>query len=299
MQVAAGQVGQPPAPTGQAYQISVRAVGRLTEASEFENIILKTGADGTLVRLKDVGRAELGAEAYTSNLRYKGRDASGFGISQLPTANALDVYSRAVAELNRLSQRFPPGLKYEVAFDNTTVVSESIREVLTTLAEAIGLVVLVIFLFLQGWRTTIIPAITIPVCLIGTFVFVKIFGFSINTLTLFGITLATGLVVDDAIVVIENIERHIHDFHKSAREAASSALGEVMGAVIATSLVLVTVFVPVALFPGTTGRLYQQFALTIAVSVGISAWVALTLTPALSAILLQEGAEEGRVLSRR
>jgi HAE1 family hydrophobic/amphiphilic exporter-1 len=293
VQVAAGQVGQPPAPDGQAYQISVRAVGRLTEASEFENIILRTGADGTLVRLKDVGRAELGAEAYTSNLRYKGLDASGFGIMQLPTANALDVYSRAVGELQRLSQRFPPGLKYEVAFDNTTVVSQSIREVLTTLAEAIGLVVIVIFLFLQGWRTTIIPAITIPVCLIGTFVFVKVFGFSINTLTLFGITLATGLVVDDAIVVIENIERHIHDFHKGAREAASSAVGEVSGAVIATALVLATVFVPVALFPGTTGRLYQQFALTIAVSMGISAFVALTLTPALSAILLRKESKKG------
>src|SRR5205085_8996597 len=158
--------------------------------------------------------------------------------------------------------------------------------VVTTLLEAIGLVVLVMFLFLQNWRTTLIPAITIPVSLIGTFAFVKLFGFSINTLTLFGITLATGLVVDDAIVVIENIERHIHDYHRSAREAASTAMGEVTGAVVATALVLAAVFVPVAFFPGTTGRLYQQFALTIAVSMAISAFNALTLTPSLSALLL-------------
>src|SRR5206468_10308075 len=176
--------------------------------------------------------------------------------------------------------------KIDVAFDTTTVVSESIREVITTLAAAMALVVLVMFLFLQNWRTTLIPAITIPVALIGTFAFVKLFGFSINTLTLFGITLATGLVVDDAIVVIENIERHIHDYHRPASEASSSAMGEVTGAVIATALVLGAVFVPVAFFPGTTGRLYQQFALTIACSMAISAFNALTLTPALSALLL-------------
>ncbi len=209
---------------------------------------------------------------------------------QLPTANSLQVYRDVTAAIDRLSQRFPPGLKIEVAFDTTSVVSESIREVVTTLLEAIGLVVLVMFLFLQNWRTTLIPAITIPVSLIGTFAFVKLFGFSINTLTLFGITLATGLVVDDAIVVIENIERHIHDRHMKNRdhdapvdtyEAASEAMGEVTSAVIATALVLAAVFVPVAFFPGTTGRLYQQFALTIAVSMAISAFNALTLTPAL------------------
>jgi HAE1 family hydrophobic/amphiphilic exporter-1 len=285
-QIAAGQVGAPPARHGQSFQISVRAAGRLTDPLEFENIILKRSPDGGVVRVKDVGRTELGAESYSTALRYQARDAVGFGVLQLPTANALQVFRDVSAEIERLSKRFPPGLKIEVAFDTTTVVAESIREVVTTLLEAIGFVVLVMFLFLQNWRTTLIPAITIPVSLVGTFAFVKLFGFSINTLTLFGITLATGLVVDDAIVVIENIERHIHQLHQSTREASSHAMAEVMSAVIATALVLAAVFVPVAFFPGTTGRLYQQFALTIAVSMVISAFNALTLTPALSALLL-------------
>jgi hydrophobic/amphiphilic exporter-1 (mainly G- bacteria), HAE1 family len=286
VQVAAGQVGQPPSNDAQAYQISVRAIGRLTEPKEFENIILKTGTDGTLVRIKDVGRAELGAEDYSSILRFNGHDAVGLGVTQLPGANALDVDKAAKAELALLSKGFPPGLKYAVAFDTTTVIGESIRDVLVTLLEAIVLVVLVIYLFLQDWRSTFIPAITIPVSLIGTFIFVKILGFSINTLTLFGITLATGLVVDDAIVVIENVERHIVEGISEPHNAASVAMKEVAGAVIATSLVLVAVFVPVSLFPGTTGILFRQFALTIAFSVSISAFNALTLTPALSAIFL-------------
>ena len=288
VQVAAGAVGSEPAPRGQTYQISVRAAGRLNDPAQFDDIILKRSATGGLVRVRDVGRTELGAESYTTASRYNGRDAIGFGVLQLPTANSLQVYRDVTAEISRLSARFPPGLKVEVAFDTTSVVSESIREVATTLLEAIGLVVLVMFLFLQNWRTTLIPAITIPVSLIGTFAFVKLFGFSINTLTLFGITLATGLVVDDAIVVIENIERHIHEggAHRESHEAASLAMSEVTSAVIATALVLAAVFVPVAFFPGTTGRLYQQFALTIAVSMAISAFNALTLTPALSALLL-------------
>jgi len=286
VQVAAGQIGQQPASNGQAYQFSVRAVGRLTEPPEFENIILKTGTDGTLVRLKDVGRAELGAEDYGSILRFNGHDAIGLAITQLPGANALDVDKAAKAALLQLSKNFPPGLKYAVAFDTTTVIGESIQDVLITLLEAIVLVVIVIYLFLQDWRSTFIPALTIPVSLIGTFIFVKLLGFSINTLTLFGITLATGLVVDDAIVVIENVERHIVEGITEPHNAASVAMKEVAGAVIATSLVLVAVFVPVALFPGTTGILFRQFALTIAFSVSISAFNALTLTPALSAIFL-------------
>jgi HAE1 family hydrophobic/amphiphilic exporter-1 len=286
VQVAAGQVGQPPSNEGQAYQISVRAIGRLTEPREFENIILKTGTDGTLVRIKDVGRAELGAEDYSSLLRFNGHDAVGIGVTQLPGANALDVDKSVKATLAELSKSFPPGLKYAVAFDSTTVIGESIRDVLFTLLEAIGLVVLVIYVFLQDWRSTFIPAVTIPVSLIGTFIFVKVLGFSINTLTLFGITLATGLVVDDAIVVIENVERHIVEGISEPHNAASVAMKEVAGAVIATSLVLVAVFVPVSLFPGTTGILFRQFALTIAFSVSISAFNALTLTPALSAIFL-------------
>jgi hydrophobic/amphiphilic exporter-1 (mainly G- bacteria), HAE1 family len=286
VQVAAGQLGQPPANQNQNYQISVRAIGRLSDPKEFENIILKTGTDGTLVRIRDVGRAELGAEDYSSLLRFNGHDAVGIAVTQLPGANALDVDRAAKAELARLSRNFPPGLKYAVAFDTTEVIGESIRDVLYTLLEAIFLVVLVIYIFLQDWRSTFIPAITIPVSLIGTFIFVKLLGFSINTLTLFGITLATGLVVDDAIVVIENVERHITEGISEPHNAASVAMKEVAGAVVATSLVLVAVFVPVALFPGTTGILFRQFALTIAFSVSISAFNALTLTPALSAILL-------------
>ncbi|HZR26817.1 MAG TPA: multidrug efflux RND transporter permease subunit [Vicinamibacterales bacterium] len=286
VQVAAGAIGQEPAPAGQRYQISVRAAGRLSDPAEFDNIILKRAADGALVRVKDVARTELGSESYGTASRYQARDAVGMGVLQLPTANALQVYRDVSAEMDRLSKRFPPGLKLDVAFETTSVVAESIREVVTTLGIAILLVVLVMFLFLQNWRTTLIPAITIPVSLVGTFAFVKLFGFSVNTLTLFGVTLATGLVVDDAIVVIENIERHIHDEHRPPAEAALTAMREVTSAVIATALVLAAVFVPVAFFPGTTGRLYQQFALTIAVSMAISAFNALTLTPALSALLL-------------
>lgn len=291
VEIAAGQVGQPPMQTGQAFQISVRVIGRLSEASQFGNIILKNNADGTPVRLKDVGRAELGAEDYSSDLMFNGRDAVGIGVLQLSNANALQVDRLALAELDRLSKRFPPGMIYKNAFDTTDAVGQSIRDVLTTLLMAIFLVILVIFIFLEDWRSTIIPAVTIPVSLIGTFAFVKLLGFSINTLTLFGITLATGLVVDDAIVVIENIERHLQEGEKDTHKAASVAMSEVAGAVIATSLVLIAVFVPVAFFPGTTGILFRQFALTIAFSIAISAFNALTLTPALAAILL--GREHG------
>ncbi len=295
VQVAAGSLGQSPAPAGQMYQLSVRALGRLREASEFDNIILKSGADGSLVRLKDIGRAELGAETYGSQLKFQGVEAVGFGVIQLPTANALDVEHAVVAELERLSRQFPPGVKYQVAFNTTDVVEESIREVIKTLAEAIVLVVLVIFIFLQNWRSTLIPAITIPVSLIGAFGFIKLMDFSINTLTLFGLILATGIVVDDAIVVIENVERHIQEFKVSARKAASDAMGEVLGAVIATALVLIAVFVPVAFFPGTTGRLYAQFSMTIAFAVALSAFNAVTLTPALSGLLLdRESHHKGR-----
>jgi len=286
VEVAAGQVGSQPAMPGQNFQISVRAVGRLSEPAQFDDIILKSNSDGTLVRLKDVGRAELGAEDYTNDLDYNGREAVGIAVTQLSNANALDVHQKCVAELDRLSKRFPPGMKYEIAFDVTDAVSESIRDVLVTVGSAIGLVVLVIFIFLGDWRTTIIHFIATPVALIGTFTFIKILGFSINTLTLFGITLATGLVVDDVIVVIENIERHIQEGEHSAIKAASAAMKEVTGAVIATSLVLIAVFVPVAFFPGTTGILFRQFALTIAFSIAISAFNALTLSPALAALLL-------------
>src|SRR5437899_1986587 len=288
VEVAAGQAGQQPSVPGQNYQVSVRAVGRLSEPAQFDNIILKTNADGTLVRLKDVGHAELGAETYASALQFNGQDSVGIAVLQLSTANALDVDRRAIAELERLSKTFPPGMHYKVAFDTTDAVGESIRDVVFTVGSAILLVILVIFIFLGEWRTTMIDFIATPVSLIGTFVFVKLLGFSINTLTLFGITLATGLVVDDAIVVIENIERHMAEGEHDSRKAATAATTEITSAVIATSLVLVAVFVPVAFFPGTTGILFRQFALTIAFSIAISAFNALTLAPVLAAIFLRD-----------
>jgi HAE1 family hydrophobic/amphiphilic exporter-1 len=294
VQVPAGQIGQPPFPEGQAFQTSVRVHGRLRDPKEFGDLIVKTGVDGTTVRLRDVGRIELGAEDYGSFLRFNGVDAIGLGVYQLPNANALDVARGCRAEMARLSKRFPPGMRYVVAFDTTLSVEQSIHEVLITLAQAILLVIIVIFVFLQDWRSTLIPTIAIPVSLVGTFAFMKVLGFSINTLTLFGITLATGLVVDDAIVVIENISRLIKTHGLSARSAASQGMSEVTGAVVATSLVLAAVFVPVAFFPGTTGQLYRQFALTIAISVGLSAFNSLTLTPALSALLLKTEAAHNR-----
>ncbi|MUG93336.1 efflux RND transporter permease subunit [Scytonema sp. UIC 10036] len=293
LQVGAGRLGQQPAPEGQRYQLDVRAQSRLEDASEFENIVLKTGADGTLVRLKDVGRAELGAENYDSFLRFRGKDAVGLGIYQLPGSNALDVANGVKAEMQKLSERFPPGIKYEVSIDSTLFVQASLTEVIVTLFIAIALVVLIIFVFLQDWRTTIIPSITIPVALIGTFAFIKAFGFSINSLTLFGLTLATGMVVDDAIVVVEDISRRIQEDGMEPREASSVAMQELFGAVIATSLVLMAVFVPVAFFPGTTGALYRQFALTIAFSIAISTFLALTITPSLSGLLLRQRQRTG------
>ncbi len=287
VQVAAGQIGQPPNAGDQAYQMSIRALGRMTNVEQFENMVVKTMPNGALIRLKDVGRAELGAENYGSLLRFNGHDAVGLGIFQLPSANALDLGKAIKAEMARLETQFPPGLKYVMTIDTTRVIQESLNEVVFTLVMAILLVVAVIYLFLQNWRSTIIPVITIPVSLVGTFFFLKLFGFSINTLTLFGLTLATGLVVDDAIIVIENIERFIQEKGMSPLQAASEAMKEVYGAVIATSLVLIAVFGPVAFFPGTTGLLYKQFALTIAFSIAISAFNALTLTPALSALILK------------
>jgi HAE1 family hydrophobic/amphiphilic exporter-1 len=286
IEIPAGQLGQPPSNSKQAFQVPVRVVGRLTSPQEFDNIIVKNSTNG-LVLLKDVGHSEVGAEDYSSSLKYSGRDAMGIGVEQLSNANALEVDSAAKAALAELARSFPPGLNYAIAFDSTTVVGDSIREVLATLAEAIVIVIVVIFLFLLDWRATIIPAVTIPVSLIGTFAFIKLFGFSVNSLTLFGITLATGLVVDDAIVVIENVQRHIAMEHSDPHQATSRAMGEVTSAVIATSLVLIAVFVPVSFFPGTTGILYRQFSLTIAFAIAISAFNALTLSPALSAMFLR------------
>jgi hydrophobic/amphiphilic exporter-1 (mainly G- bacteria), HAE1 family len=291
VEVPAGQLGAPPSNPKQAYQISVNVVGRLTTPQQFDDIVVKSTPAG-IVQIRDVGYAELGAETYSSSLHFNSIPAVGFAVQQLSDANALAVDEGARTELQRLARSFPPGMHYVIAFDTTTVVGASIREVIRTLIEAILIVIAVIFFFLQDWRATLIPAVTIPVSLVGTFAFIKIFGFSINSLTLFGITLATGLVVDDAIVVIENAQRHISAGDRESHHATSVAMREVTGAVIATSLVLIAVFVPVSFFPGTTGILYKQFSLTIAFSIAISAFNALTLSPALSALLLRR--DEGK-----
>ncbi|HIK17701.1 MAG TPA: efflux RND transporter permease subunit [Leptolyngbyaceae cyanobacterium M33_DOE_097] len=286
LQVGAGRLGQQPTSSEQLYQIDLQAVGRLREPAEFDEIVVKTEEGGALIKLRDVGRAELGAENYSTFLRYNGKDAVGLGIIQVPGSNALEVGKAVKEEMQRLSTSFPPGMKFEVAFDTTNYVEASMSEVVSTLIMAIALVVLIIFVFLQDWRTTIIPSITIPLALIGTFAFVRVFNFSINSLTLFGLTLATGMVVDDAIVVVENVSRLITEKGLSPVRAAIESMRELFGAVIATSLVLMAVFVPVAFFPGTTGALYNQFALTIAFSILISTFLALSLTPSLCGMLL-------------
>jgi len=298
VQVAAGQIGQPPADSNQSIQMSVKTSGRLQTVHEFNDLVLKTGSNGSFVRLSDVGYAELGAESYSSTAKFMGQQFVAMGVFQLPNANALEVSGNVKKEMQRLSESFPAGLKYKQIVDATDVVHESIKEVLFTLLGSILLVIIVIYIFLQNWRTTLIPAITIPVSLIGTFAFLKLFGFSINTLTLFGITLATGLVVDDAIVVIENIERFIKEKGMPPAVAAVEATKEVFSAVVATSMVLIAVFVPIAFFPGVTGQLYKQFALTIAFSIAISAFIALTLTPALAALLISHQHKESFIFDR-
>ena len=287
IQVGAGQIGQPPTPDDQNFQVDLRANSRLQTPEEFEDLVLQTGDRGQLVRLRDVGYAELGAERYSSFLRFRGNNAIGLGIFQLPGSNALEVAAGVKEVMAELSADFPPGMEYGIGFDTTEYVRQSLLSVLWTLIQAIGLVVLVIYIFLQDWRTTIIPAVTIPVSLIATFAIVKIFGFSINSLTLFGLTLATGMVVDDAIVVVEDISSKINNRGLSPVKAAITSMSELTGAVIATSLVLMAVFVPVAFFPGTTGALYRQFALTIAFAIALSTFNALTLTPTLSGLLLR------------
>ncbi|MGP1383318.1 MAG: efflux RND transporter permease subunit [Thainema sp.] len=284
IQIGAGRIGQQP--SDQPFQIDVRAESRLESVEEFEDIIIATSESGALTQLKDVGRVELGAEDYSSFLRFRGNEAVGLGINQIPGSNALDVARGVRARMAELAADFPPGMQYDIGFDTTDYVEQSLSEVVWTLLAAVGLVVAVIFIFLQDWRTTVIPAVTIPISLIGTFFFVRIFGFSINSLTLFGLTLATGMVVDDAIVVVENVAAKIEQ-GMHPRKAAIVAMRELTGAVIATSLVLMAVFIPVAFFPGTTGALYRQFALTIAFAIAVSTFNALTLTPTLSGLLLR------------
>ncbi len=287
VEVAAGSIGGAPEPSTQPFTISVRAEGRLSDPSQFRNIIVRADPNGGFTRLGDVARVELGAEDYSSVIAFDGnKNVVGMGVLQLPTANALQVAKGIRAQLAQLQKTFPPGVTWEMAFDSSEFVSESIREVIWTLLLSIFLVIAVIYLFLQDPRSTLIPAVTLPISLIGTFFVMKLFGFTINTITLFGLTLATGLVVDDAIVVIENIARFIQEKGMSGNEGAAAAMREVQGAVVASSLVLLAVFVPVAFFPGTTGQLYRQFAMTIAASISISLFASLTLTPVMSARLL-------------
>ncbi len=287
VQVAAGQIGAPPSPPGQEFQYTVNALGRLSDVEQFENIILKVGADGRILRVRDVARVELGAQSYNWYAQLDGAPSIAMGIYQLPGANALDVADNVRAEMDRLAADFPEGLEYTIAYDTTRFIMASINEVLATLVIAVILVVLTVYIFLQDLRTTLIPAVTIPVALIGTFGVMMILGLSINTLTLFGLVLAIGIVVDDAIVVVENTMRIIDSEGLPAKEATAKAMEEVTGPVVATTLVLLAVFIPTAMMGGITGRLYQQFALTIATATVFSSINALTLSPALCGALLR------------
>lgn len=291
-QFAAGKIGQPPIGDGQELVYTVNARGRLSSTAEFGDIIIRTGEDASLLRLKDIARIELGSKDYDFTGLYNGKPATLVGIFLEPGANALAVGDEVKATVAELAGDFPEGLDYRIPYDTTRFVEVSIREVLKTLAEAILLVVLVVYVFLQNWRATLIPVVAVPVSLLGTFVGLHLLGYTINTLTLFGMVLSIGIVVDDAIVVLENIERIMHEQQKEAREAALQAMREVTGPVIAIVLVLCAVFIPIAFLGGLTGELYRQFAVTIAIAVILSGFVALTLTPALSVIILRGQARQ-------
>jgi len=287
VQVAVGSLGAPPVPAGQQFQYTLTTQGRLRSVEEFEQIVVRAGGDARIAYLRDVARIELGAQTYSNYGQLDGKAASVLAIYKLPSANALDVAEQVKARMEVLSANFPEGLEYAVLYDTTRYVAISIREVLITLFEAMVLVIGVVFLFLGSWRATLIPAITIPVSLIGTFAFMLATGMTINTISLFGLILAIGIVVDDAIIVIENTERHLAA-GLSGKEAALKSMREVTGPILATTLVLFAVFVPVMLMPGISGSLYRQFALTISIAVFISSINALTLSPALAAIMLNK-----------
>ena len=287
-QRAAGKIGQPPLLHSVDRMYSIIAPGRLQEPEEFEEIILRANPDGTSLRLKDVARVELGSQTYEFSGKYNNQPAVPIGVFLSPGANAVATAEAVKKRMEELSQNFPGGIEYKVAYDTTLFVNASIAEVIHTLIEAMILVFLVMYLFLHDWRATLIPCLAVPVSIVGAFAGMLLLGFSINTLTLFGLVLAIGIVVDDAIVVIENVERIMHDEHLPVKEATIKAMDEVTGPVVAIVLVLCSVFVPVAFMGGFTGVMYQQFAITIAVSVVISGLVALTLTPALCALLLKD-----------
>ena len=297
IQVGAGSIGKQPSPGDQQFEFTLRASGRLESAREFENLVVGTGENGNLIKLRDVGRAELGAENYDTSAEFKGNPAVGMGVFQLPGSNALDVGNAVKEAVAESAKNFPPGMKYEIALDTTEFVRVSMTEVVKTLVQAILLVVLIIFIFLQDWRTTVIPAIAIPVSLIGAFTFLNIFGFQINTLTLFAMVLSTGLVVDDGIVVVEAIATKVERGMKP-KIAAIDTMNELSGAVIATSLVLMAVFIPVSFFPGSTGVIFKQFALTIVFAVALSTFNALTFSPTMAGILLRPAKEKTGILGK-
>jgi HAE1 family hydrophobic/amphiphilic exporter-1 len=286
----AGQIGATPAPKGQQYTYSVRAQGRLTSPEEFGDIVVRESPNGGVVRMRDVARMELGSQDYSLSGRINGKPGAIIAVYQLPGSNAVDAARGVRKVMEEAKKRFPQDVDYVVSLDTTASVTEGIREIVTTIGIAIVLVAIVVYVFLQGWRATLIPLLAVPVSLIGTFIFFPAFGFSINTLSLFGLVLAIGLVVDDAIVVVEAVERHIEE-GLDPKAAALAAMREISGPVIGIALVLSAVFVPTIFIPGITGRLYQQFAITIAISVILSAFNALTLSPALAALLLKPRAE--------
>jgi hydrophobic/amphiphilic exporter-1 (mainly G- bacteria), HAE1 family len=293
----AGQIGAEPVPRGQQFQYTVRAQGRLLSAEQFGDVIVRANPDGSIVRMKDVARVELGAQSYSQIGRLNGRPAAVISVYQLPGSNAIETMNRAKQLMEELKTRFPEDLDYTISLDTTLAVSEGIKEIVSTLVEAMVLVIIVVFVFLQNWRSTLIPLLAVPVSLIGTFAVFPLLGFSINTLSLFGLVLAIGLVVDDAIVVVEAVEQHI-ERGLAPREATLKAMEEVSGPIVAIALVLAAVFLPAAFAGGIRGRLNNQFAVTIAISTLISAFNALTLSPALSAMLLKPGKESRGLLGR-
>jgi HAE1 family hydrophobic/amphiphilic exporter-1 len=282
----AGQIGGEPVPNGQQFTYTVRTQGRLITPEDFGAIILRANPDGSVLHLRDVARVELGTQTYNLTARYNAAPSGIMAVYQLPGSNAVNVSRLVNQRMEQLAKKFPAGMKYNIPLDTTKAVTAGIREIVETLAIALALVILVVYIFLQGWRATLIPLMAVPVSLIGTFILFPVLGFSINTLSLFGLVLAIGLVVDDAIIVVEAVEHHI-DEGMSPRDATIKAMEEVGGPVVAIALILAAVFIPTAAIPGITGRLYQQFAVTIAISVLISAFNALTLSPALSALLLK------------
>src|SRR5213595_367762 len=293
----AGKIGGEPIPSGQQFSYAVRAQGRLVSPEEFGEIVVRESPEGGVVRVKDVARIELGAQDYSVAGRLNGKPSAIIAVYQLPGSNAVDAASGVNKLVAELKTRFPGDMDYAMALDTTRSVVQGIREIILTLLIAIALVILVVYLFLQGWRATLIPLLAVPVSLVGAFIFFPLFGFSINTLSLFGLVLAIGLVVDDAIVVVEAVERHIEE-GLAPKAAALKAMEEISGPVVGIALVLSAVFIPTAFIPGITGRLYQQFAVTIAISVILSAFNALTLSPALSALLLKPKKESHGPLRR-